>query len=1133
MTDIIKIALLVLFIGIAPLPLTAQKLGRIPQKAIAKSVHYDVPSGYQQLGSTDLYYNIKIGGIDAGSVSIGSIDLIGKFGNQFYSSTYSDNGYVVAMHVEGQPAVFADCKNGTIVDGVVFSASIEPQGEMAKMVYTITNTNDSIDKIVSVGAYDDAYVGNTINASIAEKKDLFDHVYGISLSDRAGAQLCVIFGSGLVGVTGVDDYWYGSYSTNTSAEMMAGNYNGEYDSNYMVENGTYDCGIGWCWKNRLVQAGTSITLSYLIAIGDVNLEPNSSFEVTPEDPDGWNDLSRPHRLTLEGEYESPAGQNGKIQYSVEDSDEWLDLTDEIESGSTFTASLVAMFDANKENHTIRFRTMDAVGNTSMLTPIIYKDVSYHPVAGIEDKVYSWGDSIYQTNLTCDLPVDQYTIAGYRNNVNAGIATFNIEGVFPYSIGRKTYSYTINPLPLDGQILLEQNQFVYDGNSHCPTWSFSNDIFNTLEIEKDYTLLWSDNVVPGTAELRIIGKGNFSNEVAANFFIDKAQLRTDLYTVTLPNEDVTFDDNSHGASVSTSQGVGVPTIYYTPAGETSLSEVAPKDNGTYDIYVEFADGELYYGKGAEKIFTFTIYQFDETDWATLQAITLALLDRGWATPWDLSGGIVSASKLAGLTIEHGKVVGLDLSGASFSGQFPVELLALKNLGTLTLSNNSFEGAIETVAAYIQQNPGFGATITELNIANNSFSGNLGVMAACFPNLTSIDASGNHLSDIYPMISEKVVSLDVSGQTIDRTIDYNLSNTSIEDLAQQIPTILLYNHQTQSYTMPLNLQCSMEDGFGMTISYVNGHIAMSNVSDQNAYHGESGDVIDIIALNGDSSKANSSLKLKLMFEEGDANFNGQIDILDLQSAIAFMFDEYVNKPFNFTAANLWKDESINVQDAVCIVNKVLETLPNESRTKHKVKRINNEVESEYEATVVIADGQLLIHTDKPIAAFDIIFNNCQTIDLGPLQAIYNLEYTLKKTASGIRVIAYSLSGTTIPKGTHSIGNTDSESVSYAMLADAGANEITTSISHEILSNINPIIESNNIEILLDGIHVSTSVKEDLHCDIYNIQGECLLSATKTHPNGQTTIPFMFRLRQPYIIVVTIDGKIVMNKKILMTK
>lgn len=1118
--NIYKVAVCALSLLILHMPLCINAQNAKPKKAIARSVYYGIPDGYSQLGNTDLFYR----------QTSNSIDFVGRFSSQYYSSTYSDGGYKLAIQVGNNSATQVDCLYGTTIGGVNCSISVAPQGELGRVIYTVTNSNTE-DVIVSLGTHADVMIGSNDRAPISRRIDTIGNTYGLTMKDGNGAELCVLFGSGLVGVNSISDFWFGGYYTNNYPDQMVGNYTaGDY---YMVENGSYDSGMGWCWKERTIPANSSVEFSYLIGVGEVNLEPNSSFEVTPEDPDGWNDLSRPHRLTLEGEYESPAGQNGKIQYAVEDSEEWLDLTDEIESGSTFTASLVAMFDANKENHTIRFRTMDAVGNTSMLTPIIYKDVSYHPITGIEEKEYNWGDSIYQSNLSCDLPIDQYSIDSYKNNRNAGIASFNIEGVFPYSIGKKTYHFNINPLPLSGQIMLEQDQFVYDGTHHCPSWSFSNTDLNSLDRDTDYTVSWLNNIVPGTAELHISGKGNFTNELISSFYIDKAQLRTDLYSVTLPNEDVTFDDNSHGASVSTSQGVGVPTIYYTPAGENSLSEVAPKNNGTYDIYVEFADGELYYGKGAEKIFTFTIYQFDETDWATLQAITPALLDRGWATPWDLSGGIVSASKLAGLTIEHGKVVGLDLSGASLSGQFPVELLALKNLRTLTLFNNSFEGAIETVAAYIQQNPGVGATITELNIANNSFSGNLGVMAACFPNLISIDASGNQLSDIYPMISGKVLSLDVSGQTIDRTIDYNLSNTSIEDLAQQIPTILLYNHQTQSYTMPLNLQCSMEDGFGMTISYVNGHIAMSNVSDQNAYHGESGDVIDVIALNGDPSKANSSLKLKLMFEEGDANFNGQIDILDLQSAIAFMFDEYVNKPFNFTAANLWKDESINVQDAVCIVNKVLETLPNESRTKHKVKRVNNEVESEYEATVAIADGQLLIHTDKPVAAFDIIFNNCQTIDLDPLKAIYNLEYTLKKTASGIRVIAYSLTGATIPAGNHSIGNTDSESVSYAMLADAGANEITTSISHEILSNINSIIESNDIEILLDGIHVSTPVKENLHCNIYNIQGERLLSATKTNTNGQTTIPFMFRLRQPYIVVVTIDGKIVMNEKILMTK
>lgn len=1118
--NVYKIAVCALSLLILHMPLCINAQDAKPKKAIAHSVSHGIPDGYSQLGNTDLFYR----------QTSNSIDFIGRFSSQYYSSTYSDRGYKLAIQVENNSATQVDCLYGTTIAGVNCSISVVPQGELGRVIYTVTNTT-SKDVSVSLGTHADVMIGSNDRAPISRRIDTIGNTYGLTMKDGNGAQLCVLFGSGLIGVNSVSDFWFGYYGLNRDESNMVGNYSS--GSNYMEENGSYDSGMGWCWKERTIPANSSVEFSYLIGVGEVNLEPNSSFEVTPEDPDGWNDLSRPHRLTLEGEYESPAGQNGKIQYAVEDSEEWLDLTDEIESGSTFTASLVAMFDANKENHTIRFRTMDAVGNTSMLTPIIYKDVNYHPVAGIEDKVYSWGDSIYQTNLTCDLPTDQYTIAAYRNNANAGIATFNVEGVFPYSIGRKTYSFTINPLPLEGQILLEQNQFVYDGNSHCPTWSFSNDMFNTLEIEKDYTILWSDNVLPGTAELRIIGKGNFSNEVVAYFFIDKAQLRTDLYTVTLPNEDITFDDNSHGASVSTSQGVGVPTIYYSPSGEVSMSEVAPKDNGTYDIYVEFADGELYYGKGAEKIFTFTIYQFDETDWTTIQAITPALLNRGWATPWDLSGGIVSASKLSELTIEQGKVVGLNLNGASLTGQFPIELLAFTNLESLTLSNNNLEGAIETVAAYIQQNPGVGATITELNIANNSFSGNLGVMAACFPNLTSIDASGNHLSDIYPMISGKVVSLDVSGQTIDRTIDYNLSNTSIEDLAQQIPTILLYDHRTQSYTMPLNLQCSMEDGFGMTISYVNGHIAMSNVSDQNAYHGESGDVIDVIALNGDSSRANSSLKLKLMFEEGDANFNGQIDILDLQSAIAFMFDEYVNKPFNFTAANLWKDESINVQDAVCIVNKVLETLPGESRTKHKVKRINNEVKSEYEATVAIADGQLLIHTDQPIAAFDIIFNNCQTIDLDPLKAIYNLDYTCKKTASGLRVIAYSLSGATIPEGAHSVGYTDSQSISYAMFADAGANEIRPYISQDILSNVNSVIESNNIKIFLDGIHISQSVKDNLHCEVYNIQGERLLDATKTEINGQTTIPFMFRLHQPYIVVVTIDGKIVMNNKIIMTK
>lgn len=1058
----------ILLLAVSSHPLVSADIPRrnVLAKAIAKSIHNDVPSGYTRLGTTDLFFCRKQGGIDAGSVSIGSIDLIGKFGNQYYSSTYNDNGYVVAMQVSDGTAQFMDCLNGSTLDGVQFHAEIEQQGEMAKISYRISNTND-MPVSICLGAYDDAYVGNAIDATIVKKKDSNGNPYGISLSDRQGAQLCVLFGAGLVGVTGVDDYWFGSYSLNTSAYAMSGHYSS--GNNYMVENSQYDCGIGWCWKDRVIPSGETRVFSYLIAIGDVNLEPNSSFEVTPDDPDGWNDLSRPHRLTLEGEYESPAGQNGKIQYAVEDSEEWLDLTEEIESGSSFTTSLVAMFDANKETHTIRFRTMDAVGNTSMLTPIIYKDVSYHPITGIEEKVFNWGDSIYQTNLMCDLTTDQYSIADYRNNVNAGGATFNIEGVFPYSIGRKAYNFTIKPLPLDGQLQLEKDSFVYNGHQHCPRWIFSNDIFSTLEADTDYSIIWSNNVVPGTAELRIVGKGNFSNELSANFFIDKAQLNTNLYAVTLPKEDVTFDDTQHGAYVSISEGVGTPTIYYSLSGDDSLSETAPKDNGKYDIYLEFADGELYYGNAREKIFTFTIYQFDESDWAAIQAICPTLTARGWSAPWDLSGGISTASHLAGLTIKQGKVVGLDLSNASLSGIFPCELLNLPNLHSLNLSGNNFEGAVESVAAYMKQNPVAGANLTELNIANNSLSGNLGIMAACFPNITSIDAHGNCLSDIYPMISEKVINLNVSGQTIDRIVEYNLSNTSIEELVQQIPTILLYNHATQNYTRPLNLRCSMEDGFGMTISYINGHISISDVSEQNAYHGESGDVLDVMALSSNSSEVNSTLTLKLFFEEGDANFRNGLDIADLQSTILYVFGDYPSYlPFNFTAADTYTDNLINVQDVVSTVNLLL-NIPTASQTRFKAPN-NNESNNREDNQIWIEDGRIMVKTDNPIAAMSIDLNSSADFNLS--------KYGMTVTSNGTRTIAYSLNGGCIPTGTNEIGTCPSDAqIVNVTLSTEDAQLINVTIKDNGTSSIDEIMLDKNMRYEIytpEGIRITTPQK-----------------------------------------------------------
>lgn len=265
------------------------------KKGPARASRYTyLPSGYTQVGTTQLYYK----------QNSDAIDMIGYYNGYYYSSTYSDYGYKLSVQVGTNSATRVNCLNGTTSGGVTVQPSVEQQGELARICYTVTNTNET-DVVISLGTHADVMIGNNDRAPISRRVDTTGNIYGVTMKDGNGAQLCVLFGSGLAGVMSVNDYWFGYYGLNREPDQMVGNYSS--GESYMEENGSYDSGMGWCWKNRTIPVGATVVFSYLIGVGEVNLEPNSSFEVTPDDPEGWNDLSRPHKLTLDGTYESPAG----------------------------------------------------------------------------------------------------------------------------------------------------------------------------------------------------------------------------------------------------------------------------------------------------------------------------------------------------------------------------------------------------------------------------------------------------------------------------------------------------------------------------------------------------------------------------------------------------------------------------------------------------------------------------------------------------------------------------------------------------------------------------------------------------------------------------------------------------------
>lgn len=1044
------------------------------KKNISKrSISSSTPYGYAQVGNTLLYYKQESN----------SIDFQGVFNGLYYGSTFADGGYRVAMQVNGNSPSEMDCLNGSTLDGVTFKASVESQGELARICYSITNTTNE-DVVVSLGTHADVMIGNNDRAPISRRVDTAGNTYGITMKDGNGAQLCVLFGSGLSGVTSVNDYWFGYYYLNYDAYSMVGNYSS--GSNYMEENGSYDSGMGWCWKDRTIGAESTIVFSYLIGVGEVNLEPNSSFEVTPDDPDGWNDLSRPHRLTLEGTYESPAGLEGRIEYSVEDSGEWASLTDMLPSGGAFTESLVATFDASRDQHIIRFRAVDNVGNTTYLPSIVYKDVSFYPVTGIENMIYT-GNPLFQSNLSCDIPAEEYTITNYQNNINAGTASFNVEGLFPYTIGRKTYTFSIEPQPLADGIVVEAEHIVYDGNNQYPSWSFINSAYSSLIENQDYFVSYENNLLPGLATVHVEGKGNYSGSLAATFPIDKAPLTSHLYTVNVPLSDISYDGKGHGATVSVNEGVGDCSIYYTLQGSDDFTEEMPVNEGTYDIYLSFADGTLYYGMEMTYMGSFSIYEFNDSEWELLKLLHAQLADANpqWAVKWNdlmASEGILSVGKLQGVIVEKGHLNRLDLSNENLSGAFPILAFTFPELKELNLSGNNFtddmEHIVQEMYAYIMQyNPMFRSDLQILNISDNEISGNLGLFAYAtedipalvsrFPELNTLLASGNKLNQVYPHLPLSISTLDLRNQRIDTFLDIDFSEFNEDSLVKVIPTLMVYNHKAQSYNTDLYIRLGNHpDGqvenyskpyWGIDVIMENNNINLYCLAD-NTYKGQSGDTLYISYPECSPEVEGSFCMARHYFSKGDANFINGIDIVDIQTTINYLFGQYKEYPFNFTAADTYVDNWLNVQDIVCTANIIMDSEP-QSHSNVSLKRTLGYKDEKPSAYIYAKNGKLILEATKPIAAFDIKFAGNQNVKFRLEELGYNVLN--KQTNGNTRVIAYTLAGQYIPEGETVIAEYDgvAPNLLSIIMSDSDAKYMQTVYLGEVISignMVNPLNE-----------------------------------------------------------------------------
>ena len=515
------------------------------------------------------------------------------------------------------------------------------------------------------------------------------------------------------------------------------------------------------------------------------------------------------------------------------------------------------------------------------------------------------------------------------------------------------------------------------------------------------------------------------------------------------------------------------------------------------------------------------QMAVADWNILQqAYTAMGSGEGWTNTWNFNTEGRSEQTLPGVTTYQGHVMSIDLSGNNLSGAFPVALLTLPQLQSLDLSGNQLTGDVGELNGFPTE-----ASLTSLNISDNQLSGNIGVFAANLPNLTTLNASNNCLTDVDPMISPNVTTLNLSQQTMASVVNVDLASAASDGFPDGFPSILLYNHGQQKYATSLNATGTAADGWKVSVYFRDSGVTLSGINytgenDANIYYGASGDQLQLSAENAYCSLPGvwyqtSTFGMKLSFAPGDVNFNGKVDVTDLQGQINFAFEEYGflgYHLFNFTAADLWVDNSINVLDVVEMVDILLQTSPNQARwqseelterleafptTEQQTERLEAFPTTEQQtegleafptteqqterleafptmANVSIRDNRIVVNTETPITAFELtlvgnasqrskaglVGNTSERSEVSDALRLLGFTFKTNRVGSTTRIVGYSMNGAAIPVGETEICTlpSDNTRITQVVLSDANADAIPASIEG-VASGISDALRLND--------------------------------------------------------------------------
>ena len=472
--------------------------------------------------------------------------------------------------------------------------------------------------------------------------------------------------------------------------------------------------------------------------------------------------------------------------------------------------------------------------------------------------------------------------------------------------------------------------------------------------------------------------------------------------------------------------------------------------------------------------YTLANINDDEWNVLQKIPLTTNGDEWKNKWTLNETKSESATPYGVTVSNGKVISLNLSGNNLRGNLPAEVFALPYLQTLILSDNNLNGDIKTICNNVLQK---NDSITYIDISNNYLTGNLYNLTEIAPNITTLKANHNRISDIMPILPATITTLEFKGQDLRDyfTINYSELVALKGDPSIVLPSVLTYynNSTDEDYYRTTTSFYMIDEGNDDNIktwltylswdsreNYKSNAFGYNNSAYDGWYMQPSGKTVTAYGSLDSDKTLRHCFNIILDYEMGDVNFDTEFNIADMQKTLNYALDStYYNRreAFNFYAANIIdSDNTINVQDVVANIDLLLSkgVTPALSRKKIKSSHITESPTEQPEAKLYIKDGKLMLETSRPVAAMDITMSSNNT------KWLPTIDMFLKANKNS-RSIFYSLSGEKIPTGTTVLAYTDCNIVDV-MLVDTDGEEISSAIDNNGLTSINNTLINNNEQL-----------------------------------------------------------------------